>query len=217
MISWGTVQTWFDQGDVIVGRVDLATSDWEHFLPPRASRRVYGGPPDAQRRSRRTEGALRWALGALLGLRPEVVPIERTPRGKPYLAAGPGFSVAHTGDVALLALARRKQVGVDLEPAARTIDAEALAHGFFPERARNEILAAPPAERHHIALATFTCFEAVAKATGVGLTVPADDLERAGAGLCWRHVDVGSDHIACVAASPPLETIRIFAAPRPLR
>jgi 4'-phosphopantetheinyl transferase len=69
---------------------------------------------------------LREILGAVLGLAPNAVPIRHGLHGKPALARGVGprhvwFSVAHCEDLALFALSRSADVGVDLER-ARSIE-----------------------------------------------------------------------------------------------
>ena len=63
---------------------------------------------------------LREILGAVLTLPPSAVPIRHGLHGKPALARGVGprhvwFSVAHCEDLALIALSRSADVGIDLE------------------------------------------------------------------------------------------------------
>jgi 4'-phosphopantetheinyl transferase len=69
---------------------------------------------------------LRDVLGAVLGVAPAAVPIRLGLHGKPALARGVGprhvwFSVAHCEDMALIALSRVSEVGIDLER-ARSIE-----------------------------------------------------------------------------------------------
>ncbi|MFL5607213.1 MAG: 4'-phosphopantetheinyl transferase family protein [Gemmatimonadaceae bacterium] len=63
---------------------------------------------------------LREILGAVLDVAPSVVPIRHGLHGKPALARNVGsrhvwFSVAHAEDLALIALSRSADVGIDLE------------------------------------------------------------------------------------------------------
>jgi 4'-phosphopantetheinyl transferase len=95
----------------------------------------------------------------------------RPPGGKPRLrAAGPIFSLAHTGDVALIGVARSQAIGVDLE------EARALA---MSRRRREEILAvgaglatrpAGEAGSDAAVLQAWCRLEACAKARGLGIS-----------------------------------------------
>jgi 4'-phosphopantetheinyl transferase len=69
---------------------------------------------------------LREMLGAVLGIAPAAVPIRLGLHGKPALMRGVGaghvwFSLAHCEDLALVALSRSADVGIDLER-ARSIE-----------------------------------------------------------------------------------------------
>lgn len=62
----------------------------------------------------------REVLGAILGMAPTAVPLRHGLHGKPALARGAAprplwFSIAHCEDLALVALSRTDDVGVDLE------------------------------------------------------------------------------------------------------
>ncbi|MFF8725429.1 4'-phosphopantetheinyl transferase family protein [Streptomyces sp. NPDC015171] len=77
--------------------------------------------------------AVRIILGARLGRAPESVRLTRGRWGKPRLAHedGPHFSLSHSGELALLALAPRP-VGVDVEKPRAGLDPVRLAERFFP-------------------------------------------------------------------------------------
>jgi 4'-phosphopantetheinyl transferase len=114
--------------------------------------------------------ALRDVLGAHLGLPPPAVPIVNV--GKPCLAAGElEFSVAHAGDVALIALARAL-VGIDIER-VEPIDREELAElaeFVLSERERRTFLGRPASERLLAYYRAWTQKEAYLKATGEGIS-----------------------------------------------
>jgi 4'-phosphopantetheinyl transferase len=101
---------------------------------------------------------------------------EQTALGKPVL--GPGqdadirFSVAHADDLALLAFARAADVGVDLERRRPLPDAEALAALHFAPIESRAVAAAAAGARADAFLRVWTRKEAIAKATGEGLTKP---------------------------------------------
>jgi 4'-phosphopantetheinyl transferase len=58
-------------------------------------------------------------LGHYLGEPPDALGFGYRDKGKPYLATPPGaplrFDVSHSGDLALLAFARDRELGVELE------------------------------------------------------------------------------------------------------
>ncbi len=123
--------------------------------------------------------ATRIILGLYLGTSPADVkldhwpcPICGGPHGKPVLSTVHGaavhFNLTHSGDLALLAVSRGCEVGIDVETAACSSRAlEALkAAASHPDDLTVGGAEASPAER---ALNTWTAKEAVLKASGVGL------------------------------------------------
>jgi 4'-phosphopantetheinyl transferase len=93
-----------------------------------------------RRRFVRAHAAARIILGARLGRPPQTVRFARGRWGKPAIegAAGTHFSLSHSGDLALLALAP-EPVGVDLELARPDLDFTRLARRFFPEAEWNAV------------------------------------------------------------------------------
>ena len=118
-------------------------------------------------------GLLRTILGRYAGRAPESLRFTYGERGKPALASPEGtdlrFNVSHSGGLALFAIARGRDVGVDVEQLRPLPRAERIAERFFsvPEVAA---LRQIPAERRLEAF--FTCWtrkEAYIKARGDGL------------------------------------------------
>jgi 4'-phosphopantetheinyl transferase len=104
---------------------------------------------------------------------PELEIIE-VPDGKPHLAReGIDFNVSHSGELVLVAVARGRRVGVDVEQISHHRDTTALAEALGPDAAFE--LHHTPIERRP---ARFSCWwvriEALCKATGAGLTFPVD-------------------------------------------
>jgi 4'-phosphopantetheinyl transferase len=121
------------------------------------------------------------ALARYRGRRPADISFDRTcarcgqPHGKPVLAGGPAHSVAHSGDLVAVAVARAP-VGVDLEQAdgrphllGGDGDPEALARLALSPAEQTRLAAVPPAGRARAFLVAWTRKEAVTKATGDGL------------------------------------------------
>jgi 4'-phosphopantetheinyl transferase len=128
----------------------------------------------AARRYAAGRTALRIVLGAALAQDPARVPLELGPHGKPLLAGEHplAFGLAHTGDTAVIAVARSGPLGVDVESMRPTVSPVRLANRFFDEREAATISKLAP----HLAPAAFlrcwTAKEAVLKAIGTGLAEP---------------------------------------------
>jgi 4'-phosphopantetheinyl transferase len=99
------------------------------------------------------------------------VTIDVGPTGKPYLPAASGihFSLAHSGDLAIYAIARHS-VGVDVEQIARETNDLPLSSCCASELA--ELLAVGEPERSERFFQLWARKEAFLKATGEGLLRP---------------------------------------------
>jgi 4'-phosphopantetheinyl transferase len=125
---------------------------------------------------------LRDVLGRYLGVAPQEIVLAEGPHGKPYTEtrnSSPGirFSMSHSKDVALYAVASGFDVGVDVEFMRETVDYDGIAARFF---SRAEADAVHTAAAGHKALVFFACWarkEAVVKATGLGFSLPLESFE----------------------------------------
>ena len=85
-------------------------------------------------------GLLRVVLGAQLGQAPSAIRLSRGARGKPRSRGPPDsgltFNLSHSGGRALIALARGREVGVDLKRVHTDLEFESIADVVFaaPER-----------------------------------------------------------------------------------
>ena len=125
---------------------------------------------------------LRELLAVRLGVPPESIELAYGERGKPALgqhfaASDLRFNVSHSGDVAVYAFSRGREIGIDVE-AVRTIrDADDIAARFFSRRENEAYLALDPCDKP---LGFFNCWtrkEAFIKALGHGLYQPLDSFE----------------------------------------
>jgi 4'-phosphopantetheinyl transferase len=129
-----------------------------------------------------SHAAVRLCVAAALSRPPQMVSLAAAVHGKPYLPPAPGpswlrFNLSHSGDLALCALSRGIEVGVDVEQVRSDLDWEQLArHTFRPPEVQS-ILAFAPAERRRAFYRMWTCKEAVVKARGDGLSLPLDLFE----------------------------------------
>jgi 4'-phosphopantetheinyl transferase len=122
---------------------------------------------------------LRTVLSRYLGLAPGDLEFTYGPQGKPALLPGQNhcevsFSLAHSRDRVLLAIACRREVGVDIEFVRPLFDAMGLARRVFSSREMEELWALPPGERLEGFFRGWTCKEAWLKAVSIGLTWPPD-------------------------------------------
>lgn len=119
---------------------------------------------------------LRKLLGAYLDIPPASISLSYSITGRPRLASpAPGgepaieFNLSHSGDWTLLAVARGRAVGIDLERMRRGIPHQRIAARFFTRSEAASLRDVPAAVRPG---AFFTCWtrkEAYLKATGSGL------------------------------------------------
>jgi 4'-phosphopantetheinyl transferase len=124
-------------------------------------------------------GLLRTMLGGYLDLAPKRLHFCQGAHGKPSLApvcAGEDlrFNVSHSDDLALYAITRGRNIGVDVELVKPLADAAGIAERFFSPREAAALLSLPEPERQAAFFACWTRKEAYIKATGDGLTRPLD-------------------------------------------
>jgi 4'-phosphopantetheinyl transferase len=124
-----------------------------------------------------TRALLRTILGGYLDSDPKALRFQYSKNEKPSLTPSQSqnpveFNVSHSGDVALLAFARGRDVGVDVEQLRENFDHEAVARRFFSEQEQRQLAALAPADRYHGFFRCWTRKEAYIKARGTGLAFP---------------------------------------------
>jgi 4'-phosphopantetheinyl transferase len=124
---------------------------------------------------------LRAILGRALGVAAKDVRFCVGPHGKPALATGRavGFSLSHSGDLAVIALAGGGAVGVDVEKDRPDVSHEPIARRFLSPAEADGLLAVSPAERKAVFFRGWTRREAVVKMLGLGLAEPLDAFDAA--------------------------------------
>jgi 4'-phosphopantetheinyl transferase len=127
-------------------------------------------------------GVLRAILGGHLNRAPECVSFCYSSHGKPALAGESHgdairFSVSHSRGVALYAVTRGREVGIDVERIRFDLAVAEIAERFFSPR-EVAILRALPTELQQQAFFRYwTCKEAYIKARGEGLSFPLDQFD----------------------------------------
>lgn len=116
---------------------------------------------------------LRQVLSRYLPGEPGELRFRTGARGKPALSredrCGVHFNLSHSEDLLLLAIARGREVGVDVEHLGRARDWERIARRFYSPSERHALAAAPPAQRQEAFLRLWTRREALGKALGEGV------------------------------------------------
>lgn len=159
--------------------------------PPAEDVRSYASllAPDEQARAERfrferdrrrfsvARGVLRLLLGRYLETEPRRVAFRYESHGKPVLGgelAGRGlrFNVSHSGEMALYALARGRELGVDVEEVRPMEDGLQIAERFFSQAEVAAFRALPAEVRDEAFFNCWTRKEAYIKAVGEGLSFP---------------------------------------------
>jgi 4'-phosphopantetheinyl transferase len=113
---------------------------------------------------------LRSILSTHLDCAPEDLQFEYGPNGKPTLTeSGLFFNLAHSEDLALIAVTRLGPIGVDVEKIRPMADADALVARFFSPRETALFQTLPAAQKNGAFFNLWTRKEAWLKATGEGI------------------------------------------------
>lgn len=150
---------------------------------------------------------LRQVLARCLGTDAAALRFGTTAHGKPYLvetSAPLHFNLAHSGSVALLAVAVNVAVGVDVERVRINLDLDGIARRFFRPEESAALDALPAAQRTEAFFAVWTRKEALLKALGKGI---AGGVDRYGV-----TADPGSPARVVAAAGGPGEAARWWVA-----
>jgi 4'-phosphopantetheinyl transferase len=122
---------------------------------------------------------MRLLLAARLGTHPRAVELSYGTYGKPFLAAGAAgadwrFNASHSGDLALFAFCRGRDVGIDVESVEPLQGADDLARQYFSSAELDAYLALEPRRRERGFFTCWTRTEACLKALGSGLQPSAN-------------------------------------------
>jgi 4'-phosphopantetheinyl transferase len=124
--------------------------------------------------------ALRAILALYLGRAPEDVRFVLGPVGKPSLANAASplfFNLSHSREVALVAVTRSGEIGVDVEHVREMATRDAMAERFFHPNEVAALQTLPPDLRARGFFNAWTRKEAFLKATGKGISYGIDRVE----------------------------------------
>jgi len=175
-------------------------------------------------------GVMRILLGRYTGRLPQALDLSYNPHGKPSLkdAGSLEFNFTNSRDLALLCVARQRQLGIDLEHLGRHADYAGIVNRFFAEREVEELFSIPEGRRHAAFLTGWTRKEAYIKALGMGLSLPlgkfavtidpevapslisADDMPDEPDRWAFRHLEPEPGYVASLAVEGGGWEIRKF-------
>ncbi len=119
--------------------------------------------------------ALRHILGGYLNADPSSLSFAQMERGKPYLSGAHAssslcFNLSHTRGLALCAIGLGREVGVDVETIARSMDVDGVARQAFSPAEQDALLQLEGEERKAAFFRVWTRKEAYVKAIGDGFS-----------------------------------------------
>jgi len=128
---------------------------------------------------------LRKVLSRYCTQRPQELDIQKTSAGKPFLTHDHAvrFNLTHSHGRALIAIAKDREVGIDLEKVRPEVDIVSLANRFLSSQDQAFIGGGDSKRRHERFLQVWVAREAVFKGEGKGMTFP----------LHRDHVELSSD------------------------
>lgn len=122
---------------------------------------------------------LRNILARYLHLEPGELNFSTREYGKPSLVNDPKleYNLSHSGDYALIAIARERKVGVDVERIRQDMELESIASRYFSTIEVSELMVLPTEQRETAFFNCWTRKEAYIKAHGLGLSLPLDSFD----------------------------------------
>lgn len=124
--------------------------------------------------------ALRSICATYLRTTPRAIEFVEGPYGKPKLPSDSGtdlrFNLSHSGELALIAVALQREIGVDIE-AVRDFDFDQVAERFFTAREVADLRSLPTPQQRSAFYKCWTSKEAFLKARGTGLSAKLDEVK----------------------------------------
>jgi len=140
--------------------------------------------------------SMRSILGGYTGSAGRDLRFDYSRYGKPSLAnvtSDIRFNVSHSADLAMLAVVRGREVGVDIETIRAEVETDKLAERFFSPKERESLRAIPSQERISAFFRCWTCKEAFLKAQGLGLSRSLESFD----------VEVNPERLARILSTRP--------------
>jgi 4'-phosphopantetheinyl transferase len=129
-----------------------------------------------------SRGTLRLLLGQYMRCPPEKLHFAYSQFGRPHLDEASHkesieFNISHSGKVVILAFARNRRIGIDIERVRKDFSTAEIAERFFSLAEREALCELPVEQRHEAFFRCWTRKEAFIKALGEGLSHPLDHFD----------------------------------------
>jgi 4'-phosphopantetheinyl transferase len=175
---------WPNEVHVWRARLDVPWSwafDEALSLPDRARADRFRFESD-RRRFCLGRGSLRLILGRYLKIRPGRLQLDTNEFGKPFLAdqrasQGLRFNLTHSHQLALIAITRHREVGIDLEYRRPDFVTDEVANHFFSQNEAAQLRALPAEFKTEAFFKCWTRKEAYIKARGEGIACSLNEFD----------------------------------------
>jgi 4'-phosphopantetheinyl transferase len=129
-----------------------------------------------------SRGTLRSILSRYITIHPNHLRFDYNPYGKPFLIPEftpfqLNFNLSHSGGMALYAITRNREIGVDVERVRSEVEYEEIANCFFSVSEVAILRSIPTEKKLEAFYNCWTCKEAYIKARGKGLSLPLDSFD----------------------------------------
>ena len=125
-----------------------------------------------------SRGSLRTILGRYTDNNPSAVRFNYSEFGKPSIDSEHiQFNVSHSGDVALIGVTKKHEIGIDVELIRNVKNASSIVMRYFSPRERSHYQCVPATEKLLAFYNGWTRKEAFTKAVGQGLYFPLDSFD----------------------------------------
>lgn len=153
---------------------------------------------------------LRKILAAYLSCDPQELKFDTTGYGKPFIEApggspGLSFSLSHSLDMTLIAVAGGTEVGVDVEYMRPVSDIHEIVNRFFSAHEKSLLNSLPPADFGEAFFAYWASKEAFLKGIGKGLSYPLDKFS-----VRFSGTEILFGRISIDGEPPPAQPWNIF-------
>lgn len=128
-------------------------------------------------------GQLRVIIGRYLNLNPQALRFKYNDYGKPLLISidkkkGLNFNVSHSHELALIAVSKLYEVGIDIEWILRAkLTGLNIAKRFFSKSEIDDLMDIPESQQRQAFFDCWTRKEAYIKARGKGLSIPLNQFD----------------------------------------
>jgi len=189
-ILWNRAIPWesLSSNEVHVWRefLDLSTHQNKHLLgilsPDELERAGRLHFERDQKQFIAARGILRIILGHYLDENPNNIHFEYTSKGKPVLSTNPAydtlcFNLSHSGALALYAVTRGRNIGIDIERVRDDVAGKEIARKFFSQGEISSLERVQKEMRNEVFFRYWTRKEALLKAMGEGISFPMEQFD----------------------------------------